>query len=66
MAIVPEKETQLNSALDELQSPRRVAVVGSGLAGLTTAWLISQDPRYEVIIFELVADRRTSRRWNNS
>lgn len=34
----------------------RVAVVGSGMAGLATAWLLQQDPeqRYEVEIFESV------------
>ena len=56
MAIVVEKETRLKSTLDESQSLRRVAVIGSGLAGLTSAWLINQDPGYDVTIFELVCD----------
>jgi protoporphyrinogen oxidase len=34
----------------------RVAVVGSGMAGLVTAYLLNQDPeqRYQVEIFEIV------------
>lgn len=34
----------------------RVAVVGSGMAGLVTAYLLNQDPedRYEVQVFEIV------------
>lgn len=34
----------------------RVAVVGSGMAGLVTAYLLNQDPkrRYQVEVFEIV------------
>jgi uncharacterized protein len=35
---------------------QRVAVVGSGIAGLASAWLLRQDPSYEVTLFE--ADER--------
>lgn len=37
----------------------RVAVIGSGLAGLTTAYLLARDTekRYSVEIFETVSDR---------
>lgn len=37
----------------------RVAVVGSGMAGLVTAYLLSQDreQRYEVEVFEIVRAR---------
>ena len=35
----------------------RVAVVGSGMAGLVTAYLLNQDPdnRYSVEVFEIVS-----------
>lgn len=35
----------------------RVAVVGSGMAGLVTGYLLNQDPerRYEVEVFEIVS-----------
>lgn len=37
----------------------RVAVVGSGMAGLVTAYLLNQDPenRYNVEVFEIVKTR---------
>jgi 2-polyprenyl-6-methoxyphenol hydroxylase-like FAD-dependent oxidoreductase len=37
----------------------RVAVVGSGMAGLVTAYLLNQDPehRYNVEVFEIVRPR---------
>jgi 2-polyprenyl-6-methoxyphenol hydroxylase-like FAD-dependent oxidoreductase len=37
----------------------RVAVVGSGMAGLATAYLLNQDPehRYHVEVFEIVRPR---------
>lgn len=37
-------------------SKSRVAIIGTGLAGLTTAYLLHQDKekRYEVILFEQV------------
>lgn len=36
--------------------PRRVAVVGTGMAGLTTAYLLHQDPlkRYQATLLEKV------------
>ena len=36
----------------------KVAVVGTGMAGLVTAWLLNGDPqmRYEVELFESVSD----------
>lgn len=42
-----EKDTNVNC---------RVAVVGSGMAGLVTAYLLNRDPeqRYNVEVFELV------------
>ena len=30
----------------------RIAIVGSGIAGLASAWLLSKDPRHEVVLFE--------------
>jgi 2-polyprenyl-6-methoxyphenol hydroxylase-like FAD-dependent oxidoreductase len=35
---------------------RQVAIVGSGMAGLVTAYLLNQDPerRYNVEVFEIV------------
>ncbi len=30
----------------------RIAVIGSGIAGLASAWLLSKDPRHEVVLFE--------------
>ena len=38
----------------------RVAVVGSGMAGLVTAYLLNQDPenRYQVEVFEIVGPQR--------
>jgi flavin-dependent dehydrogenase len=40
-----------------LEKPQQVAVVGSGLAGLTTARLLADDAqhRYEVHIYEIVS-----------
>ena len=37
--------------------PERVAIVGSGMAGLTTAMLLNGDPqrRYSVTVFESVS-----------
>lgn len=39
------------------ETPLRVAVIGSGIAGLSCAWLLSQDPqrRYAVSLFEQAA-----------
>jgi predicted NAD/FAD-binding protein len=33
-------------------SVKRVAIVGSGIAGLTAAWALSRDHRFEVTLFE--------------
>jgi hypothetical protein len=30
----------------------RIAIVGSGIAGLASAWLLSKDPRHDVVLFE--------------
>lgn len=42
--------------MDDTQPPIRVAVVGSGLAGLTTAYLLKNDARkrYEVTLLDQV------------
>lgn len=48
----------LLSSMSEEKCPRkRVAVIGSGLAGLTAAYLLQKDrkQRYEVIVFESVS-----------
>jgi 2-polyprenyl-6-methoxyphenol hydroxylase-like FAD-dependent oxidoreductase len=41
----------------EKERPIRVAIVGSGMAGLVTAYLLHQDPhqRYQVKLFESVS-----------
>lgn len=41
---------------DREQTKKTVAVIGSGMAGLVSAYLIQQDPkhRYEVQVFETV------------
>ena len=43
--------------LESKQPRKRVAVIGSGLAGLTAAYLLQRDPkqRYEVTVFESVS-----------
>ena len=43
----------------ERRPKRRVAVVGSGMAGLTTAYLLHNDEeeRYEVTVFEVVSPK---------
>lgn len=42
--------------------PIRVAIVGSGMAGLATAWLLHRDPskRYAVKLFESVCTTRST------
>lgn len=42
--------------MKEKQSPRSVAVIGSGMAGLVTAYLLHHDPlqRYQVRLLEKV------------
>ena len=41
----------------ESKGRTRIAVVGSGLAGLTTAWLLATDPkrRFDVEVYESVS-----------
>lgn len=37
-----------------ISSSKRVAVIGTGLAGLTTGYLLQGDERYNVTLFEQV------------
>lgn len=54
----PSHPTSANSTAPRMSSPRKVAVVGSGLAGLTAAWLLQQEAlkgkHVEVHVFEKV------------
>jgi protoporphyrinogen oxidase len=42
--------------MEDMRSRARVAVIGSGMSGLVTAYLLNQDPenRYDVEVFESV------------
>ena len=43
-----------HSSDEKLREPKRVAVLGSGLAGLATAFLLHRSGMYKVRIFEMV------------
>ena len=40
---------------EKTRPPKTVAVIGSGLAGLTTAYLLQRSAKYQVKIFEMVS-----------
>jgi protoporphyrinogen oxidase len=45
---------------------QKVAVIGSGMAGLVTAYLLRTDAsRFEVELFERVSSSSTISQWNN-
>lgn len=49
-------------SMERNEKPLRVAVVGTGMAGLMAAYLLDQDAqrRYEVVVFESVSSTSTS------
>jgi 2-polyprenyl-6-methoxyphenol hydroxylase-like FAD-dependent oxidoreductase len=55
-------KTQMMFTDDEqrAQSKKRVAVIGSGMAGLTTAYLLHRSPEYEVKAFESVRPKTSN------
>lgn len=55
LSIRYRQEMEINTSEKKI----RIAVIGSGLAGLTAAYLLARDTanRYSVEIFEMVCDR---------